>query len=273
MSSSDVFDRYMAVLGLEESPPGSRALSALVRAHLTRVPFENISKLFLHRKTGATTIPMLDDYLDGISRFNLGGTCYANNVYLFQLMRNLGYDVRLCGAHMSKPNVHAVSVVRLNGREYLVDVGYGAPFSSPMPRDLDEDFIVNFGRDRYVLRPQDGAGRSAMDHYRDNTRVHGYVVEPTSRSLGDFEEVIRGSYRREATFMNAVALARFYRDRVVRIRNLSIIESTSEGETETRLEDRDALIDAVRRIFGIPGAIVRFALDGLDRLVEVQDLE
>ncbi len=263
----------MAVLGLEIEPPGERALSALVRAHLTRVPFENVSKLFLHRKIGATTIPALDDYLDGISRFNLGGTCYANNVSLFQLMRNLGYDVRLCGADMSKPNVHAVIVVRLNGREYLVDVGYGAPFSSPLPRDLDRDVIVEFGRDRYVLRPQDSEGRSAMDHYRDDTRVHGYVVNPRSRPLDDFIDVIRDSYRREATFMNAVVLARFYRDRVVRIRNLSIIESTRDGETETRLLDRDALVDAVRRFFGIPGAIVRFAIDGLDRLVEVQDLE
>jgi len=269
----DIFDRYMAVLGLVVEPPGENALSALVRAHLTRVPFENISKLFLHRKTGATAIPPLDDYLDGISRFNLGGTCYANNMYVFQLMRYLGYDVRLCGAEMSKPNVHAVSLVRLNGREYLVDVGYGAPFSSPLPRDQSQDVIVDFGRDRYVLRPQDGAGRSAMDHYRDDVRVHGYVVAPQPRSMEDFNDVIRGSYRSEAPFMNAVVLARFYRDRVVRIRNLSVIESTPAGETESRLEDRDALIDAVRRFFGIPGAIARSAIDGLGRLVEVQDLE
>ncbi len=263
----------MAVLGLEKSPPTAKALSELVRAHLTRVPFENISKLFLHRKTGATMIPPLDDYLDGISRFNLGGTCYANNLYLFQLMRNLGYDVRLCGADMSKPDVHAVNSVRLDGREYLVDVGYGAPFSSPLPRDLGEDFIVDFGRDRYVLRPQDKAGHSVMDHYQDDTRVHGYIMKPKFRSLDDFSEVIRDSYRNEAPFMNAVILTRFYRDRVVRIRNLSIIETTSNDETVTLLEDRKALVDAVRRLFGIPGAIVRTAIAGLNRLVEVHDLE
>ena len=112
-----------------------------------------------------------------------------------------------------------------------------------------------------------------MDHYRNGDRVHGYVANPSPRSPEYFDGVIRDSYRSEAPFMNAVVLTRFYRDRVVSIRNLSVVESTSRGEVVTRLEDRRALVDAIRRQFGIPGAIIRTAIAGLDRLVEVHDLE
>jgi arylamine N-acetyltransferase len=154
-----------------------------------------------------------------------------------------------------------------------VDVGYGAPFAAPLPLDLSEDVVVDAGRDQFILRPHDDEGRSAMDHFCDGQRVHGYVVNPHPRTLDHFTDVIRDSYRSEAPFMNAVVLARFYRDRIVRIRNLSIIETTHDREVVTRIESRDELVDSIRRHFGIPGAIVRTAVEGLDRLVEVCDLE
>ena len=58
---SDPFVRYLSILGVEAQPPSRRALGRLVRAHLMRVPFENISKLFLRKRQGATTIPSLDN--------------------------------------------------------------------------------------------------------------------------------------------------------------------------------------------------------------------
>ena len=108
-------------------------------------------------------MPILGLFLDGIERFNFGGTCYPNNYYFYQLLANLGYQTKLCGADMSNPDVHLVSMVTLEKREYLVDVGYAAPFIAPMPRDLATDYVVVLGRDRYVLKPQDARGRSRMD--------------------------------------------------------------------------------------------------------------
>lgn len=67
---------------------------------------------------------------------------------------------------MSNPDVHLVSMVNVDEREYLVDVGYAAPFLSPLPRDLATDFIIVLGRDFYVLKPQDAQGSSRMELYR-----------------------------------------------------------------------------------------------------------
>jgi arylamine N-acetyltransferase len=75
----DHFDRYLGLLGVRRTEPGIQALEEIVRAHMVRVPFENISKLYHARTSGVRGIPDLAQYLDGIERFHFGGTCYANN--------------------------------------------------------------------------------------------------------------------------------------------------------------------------------------------------
>ena len=254
-TGADVFDRYVSILGVEAEEPSLEHLSALVRAQVIRVPFENISKIWLKKSRGATSIPSLGEHLDGIEKHNFGGTCYANNPYFALLLRHLGYQVSICGADMSKPDVHVVSLVDLDGQQYLVDVGYAAPFFAPIPRDLDLAQNIPFGRHRYVLHPQDDRGRSRMDHLRDGEIIHGYVVNPTPRGIGHFGHVIRNSYSDSATFMNVAVIERFFPDRSVRIHNLTVTESTPDSSTTTHLEGKDELIAAIGLHCGFPADI------------------
>lgn len=254
--------RYLAVLGVHPARPSLGHLRQLVTAQLTRVPFENISKL-LARQRGQETIPSLEEYLEGIERSNFGGTCYVNNPYFNLLLNHLGYDAALCGADMSAPDVHIVTVVQLEGREHLVDVGYAAPFYEPLPLDLDRHHVVDFGETRYVLHPRDELGRSRMDLLRDGGRIHGYLAKPEPRQLGDFEGVIRASYRPSATFMNAVVVQRFFADRSVRIHNLTLTESTPGGSRVTRLAGTEQLVAAVEERCGIAADLVRAAVEGV----------
>ncbi len=263
MSVPEPFARYLGLLGLAAGPPDLEHLNALVAAQLMRVPFENISKLHLKKRSGATSPPTLEEHLDGIERFRFGGTCYANNPHFFALLRQLGYDAALCGADMSRPDVHVVTIVRLGGREHLVDVGYGAPFYAALPRDLASDFEIPFGDCRYILKPQDEAGRSRLTALRGDGELHGYLAKPAAREIGHFRDVMADSYRETSTFMNAVVVARFFPGRSVRIHNLSLTESTAAGATTTPLEDRDALIQAIEAHAGIPADIVREATEGV----------
>ena len=263
MGMPQPFGRYLGILGLAAGPPDLEHLRALVAAQLMRVPFENVSKLYLKKRFGAMSAPTLEEHLDGIERFRFGGTCYANNPHFYALLRQLGYDVALCGADMSRPDVHVVSIVRLGAREHLVDVGYGAPFYGPLPRDLESDFEIRFGDCRYVLSPRDEAGRSRLEVFRGGRDLHGYLAKPVPREIGEFQTVIADSYRETATFMNAVVVERFFLGRSVRIHNLSVTESTPDGATTTRLADRDALIQAIEAHAGIPADVVREATEGV----------
>ena len=133
-----------------------------VQAQLVKVPFENVSKLYYKKHHNHQGLPNLEFFLDGIERFHFGGTCYSNNYCFYQLLVNLGYQIKLCGADMFNPDVHLVSVVTVEQQEYLVDVGYAAPFLTPLPRDLTTDYVIVLGRDQYVLKPQDAQGCSQM---------------------------------------------------------------------------------------------------------------
>jgi N-hydroxyarylamine O-acetyltransferase len=158
--ADDLAERTLRILGVPRRAPSLDALRELVAAWVTRVPFENVSKIHRWKRLGLTTVPEARVFLDGIERFGFGGTCYANNYHLYALLASLDFDVTLCGADMRDPDVHMVVLAEVEGREFLLDAGYAAPFLEPLPRDLPVDNVVVLGRDRYVLQPKnaDSAG-------------------------------------------------------------------------------------------------------------------
>lgn len=248
--------RYLSALGVSQQKPSLETLRELVAAHLTHVPFENISKLYNRKHHGLAGLPSIQLYLEGIERYHFGGTCYANNFHFYSLLAALEYDVKLCAADMTNPDVHAVIMVNAEGREYLVDAGYGAPLLSPMPRDLAADYIVELGRDRYVLKPQDDNGRSRLEMYRDGKLNHGYLAKPAARRIEEFRQVIAGSFRPDATFLNSLLLTRFYSHRAVMIHNWTLVESQGSESIVRSLASRDQLVAMVEEHFDMPRAIV-----------------
>lgn len=257
----DLIDRYLRLLAVPRRAPGLEALAELVRAQVERVPFENLSKLYRFHRSGLAGLPSLEEHLEGIERFRLGGTCYANNAHLHTLLVALGYEARLCGADMSRPDVHLVNVVALGGREFLVDAGYGAPFLAPMPLDLGRDQAFALGRDRFVLHAPHRDGSLAVEHLREGRAWHGYRVRSAPRRIGDFRRVIADSFRPEATFMKSVVLIRFSGGRSRSIRNLSLVESWSDQEVRRPIAGPDALIEVAESRFGVPREVTATALE------------
>ena len=260
--------RYLVALGVRPHKPSLRALRELVFAHLTRIPFENISKIHYRKHYGLAGLTPLDLYLEGVERYHFGGTCYSNNFHLYALLSSLGFDTRLCGADMNNPDVHLVTIVTVGGHEYLIDAGYGAPFLVPLPRDLSTDYVIEWGRDRYVLRPQDGVGRSRLDMYREDRRVHGYIVKPKPRVIEEFSRVIRDSFLPTATFLNALLLVRFRRDFSVMIHNMTLVRSEGRESRVRVLRDRRELVATIEQQFRMPRPMVTESVDQLSQLTD-----
>ena len=265
-SKPALIEQYCRLLGIRRRKPSYEALVELVAAHMMRIPFENVSKLYYRKRDGLRRLPDLRQYLDGIERYNFGGTCYPNNYYLHLLLAHLGYDVMLCGADMANPDVHLVNIVSLDGREFLVDAGYAAPFLEPFPRDLRQDHVVTLGRDRYILKPQDGEGCSRLELYRDGRLKHSYIAKPIPRPIEHFTRVITDSFADHATFMNAILLVRFFPNRSLAIHNLTIIESERTRSHIHPLANREELAGVVEEHFAIPGTIVAEAVAELGQL-------
>jgi arylamine N-acetyltransferase len=260
-------ERYLRLLAVRRRRPSSDALGELVRAQLWRVPFENVSKLYYRIQEGRRDIPDVGPFLDGVERQHFGGTCYVNNFHFFRLLRALGYEAALCGADMpSGPDVHMATVVRLDGRDLLVDVGYAAPFYDPLPLDQPAPTSFRFGRDTYVVHPRDSAGRTRLDLLRDGDRVHGYLLKPVPRTIGCFRRVIRASYRDDATFMRSLLLVRFFDEQSVTIVNRLRIDSTRDGSSLREITTSDRMVEEIVSAFDMDEEVVRTAVAALPEL-------
>ena len=264
--NSEVTQRYLRLLRLPQKEPSLNALTELVSAHLQHVPFENISKLYHWKRLRLAGLPGFPLFLDGIEHHHFGGTCYSNNFHFNLLLKCLGYNARLCAADMSAPGEHMVSVVTVEEQEYLVDTGYGAPFLSPLPLDLGRDYVIQMGRDSYVLSPKDAAGCSRLELYRDGKLKHRYVVRPEPKKLRDFQRVIESSFQPTATFLNSILLARFWPGRSLVIHNQTLIDSSTDRSLIRSLHSRNELIGAIERWFEIPREIASEAIAGLGEL-------
>jgi N-hydroxyarylamine O-acetyltransferase len=259
------YRRYLCLLGFDAPPAADLdGLRAIVAAHLTRVPFENVTKL-LQVEAGDWGRPTtLGAFLDGIEERDLGGTCYTNNPFLCELLRAIGYDAALLGADMTSPNVHTVIRVRIDGLAFHVDVGYAAPFRAPLRLD-DLPLSITEGRLRYDLSgdPATGYRVAVMD---DQTRLHGYRVNERPRETRFFDGVVRDSFRPEATFMNCLRIKRYFRDYAIDLMNARL-SVHRDGMTQTRpLGSMTELRAAVTKEMELPRCPVDGAVAVLERL-------
>ena len=172
-STSDAITAYCAHLGLPAAPPapGERAarLRAITRAHLSRVPYENVSKWLAIGEGGQggwdAPAPFdLARYIHDLTAHGLGGTCFRLALGCYYLLRGLGYAAALVAAPAGD---HAAVLVSGEDRPRLVDVGFFAPFWEPLPLDrpttwpgaLGEFTVTRNGSDELTLRRPSGTTR------------------------------------------------------------------------------------------------------------------
>ena len=128
-------DAYLARIGIDEPVEVSvEGLERLQRAHLTRVPFENLdvfNRRGVHTGTGWSVSKIVDR--------GRGGWCYELNGAFAALLSGLGFRVKRLGARVLFPPLSAVpdhlTVEVTLDQRYLVDVGFGDSFIRPLPLD------------------------------------------------------------------------------------------------------------------------------------------
>ncbi len=123
-------DAYLERLGV---PRASRLdkeyLDRLIYAHQCRIVFENLDIFDFHRPI-TLEIPALFQKIIVQKR---GGYCFELNALFTQLLIDLGFCAHSCmcrilrGRTFKGPILHRGIIVKLEGKEYFCDVGYGGP--------------------------------------------------------------------------------------------------------------------------------------------------
>lgn len=263
MRLSEEHIRYLRLLGFGAPPGGLDGLRQLVLRQVCLVPFENVSKLLLFGRERRGRLTTLTEYLDGIEHRDLGGTCYTANPFFAPLLSVLGYDVDLLGASMATPNVHTCIRVRLDGAEYHVDVGYGAPFRAPIPlRDLPVE--IEEGSERYILGRNDESKEITLGTYSGRDRVHGYRAHNEPRTPEFFRQTVLDSYLPGKTFMSCLRIARYFEHGSAQLRDRSLEVISGKTRTVKELKTADDLQAAIKGPLAMPRCPVRSAVGVLE---------
>ncbi len=102
-------------------------LKNIMRLQLCAIPFENID-VWKYKK-----IVSLDtgDIVQKLVYSKRGGYCYELNGLFCMALEALGFEYEILGARprfnytTRRPKTHMIVVVRLDGKEYMCDLGFG----------------------------------------------------------------------------------------------------------------------------------------------------
>lgn len=137
----------------EKLTPSVLLLSQLQKTHLFNIPFENLD---IRRN-----IPIrldIESIYNKIVLQQRGGFCYELNGLFYELLKNLGFEVRRISARVYHDGKyapeydHLAIMAIIDGKEYFTDVGFGEFTFSPLQLDTTEpqhDERGTFRVDRY----------------------------------------------------------------------------------------------------------------------------
>jgi N-hydroxyarylamine O-acetyltransferase len=243
----DLTAAYLARLGLDGEPPvTAETLATLHRAHLERVPFENLD---IH-----LGVPIELDALafaEKVALRSRGGFCYELNGAFASLLSELGFEVELLEARVFSPSGlggrfgHLCLRVCVGERVWLADIGFGRGcFDEPILLMADVAQADTAGA--FVLRP---APDGSLDMLCDG--VEEYRLTPASRALADFEPGCRYHQSSpDSPFTRGTVCTIRTRDGRVTLAGTRLHETSAGGQEEREL-DRSAFAAALATRFGI----------------------
>lgn len=143
-------EKYLERIGFSWDGQANREnLARVLRRHLETVPFENLD--FYHNPT---ELPLDHDHVyDKVVNRHRGGVCFELNGLFGWLLEQMGYQarpvlLRVMLAPEPNPISHRGSIVKLEGKEYYCDVGFGGPGPKGLVC-LDDSCEQTIGGDAY----------------------------------------------------------------------------------------------------------------------------
>jgi N-hydroxyarylamine O-acetyltransferase len=169
--------------------PSLAVLDSLQASHLMSVPFENLD---IHY--GRKILLDIERIAEKIMNDNRGGFCYELNGLFYELLRSLGFKVKIISARgynresqsYGPEYDHLAVVATLDNRDYLADVGFGEFAFSPLLIELDT--IQEDKRGNFRVEKHD-------DEYLKVSKQTGnkwwpeYVFSLKERSFTEFEQM------------------------------------------------------------------------------------
>lgn len=177
---------YLFRIGIKTLPlPSLQALLCLQDAHMRHVPFENLDVL-LGRRLNLS----INALFDKIVTRQRGGYCFELNSLYGALLTEIGFEpvpmmarVWLRDPVDIPPRTHLVNRVKIEGKDWISDVGFGGR-AARVPLLIEDGYEVDDGdgRIRICKDPQFGY---RISRFQDGVWSGQYTVETQAAIKAD----------------------------------------------------------------------------------------
>jgi len=169
--------------------PTLELLRMLQKKHLLGIPFENLD---IHYKTPIKLNSA--DIFEKVINKKRGGFCYELNSLFHELLRSIGFDVKIISARVfnSKKQTfspefdHLAILAKINSANYLVDVGFGEFAFHPL--EIESSTMLNDERGIFKIEKHDNKYYRVSKLIAKNWMTE-YIFSLQERGLREFEEM------------------------------------------------------------------------------------
>ncbi|WP_242441727.1 arylamine N-acetyltransferase family protein [Pseudoalteromonas piscicida] len=143
-------NQYLNSLSLQHLA-GIELVTELQQKHLAHYAFSSINAMYGERLL-LDPQPLFERLVD----HKQGGYCFEHNKVLFLALQQLGFSVRpvlarvMLNGNPANPRSHRMTVLQLDGEQYLVDAGFGVK-SPRLPLNINQALTIQ-GRQTYQVQ-------------------------------------------------------------------------------------------------------------------------
>ena len=247
-------NEYLNRIGLLFLPEANEeGLNALVKAHTYAIPFENLDTL-----AGERVRLDVGSILEKLLKQNRGGYCFELNGLMKMALNYAGFEVHSFLSRVTYrrnnpgPLSHEVLIVKCNGKDWLVDTGFGGP-GLTVPMKLVADKIYEQAGARFLLslQPDDTL---LLQREIDGVWVGLYLISKELATPLDIEmsNYFVSTYP-NSPFRNRFMCVKTDENGMWKIENFDLIRLNSRHEIvqSSSLNNHQDFEEAINSVFGL----------------------
>ena len=240
-------DRYLERIGYTGARHPDRAtLTALHRAHLHAIPYENLD-IHLGRPLVLDERQIFAKLVDQ----RRGGWCYEMNGLFAWALRELGFAVRLLAGAVNRAangaaaaGNHLTLLVTLD-HPFLADVGFGNGFLEPLPLA-----VGTYAQEGMTFRLTRDGERWVFGNHQHGGLGYDFTLAP--QQLADFAAQCQIQQTAPTSgFVRATVCHRFTPDGILSLRGAVLTTVTAAGTTSITITDARVYAAVLAEQFGL----------------------
>lgn len=263
MDIQKITEHYLQALNLPEPQHSIEFLNQLQSRHIAKFSFNSLA-VVLGKDIGIDS----DEVFEKIVQQGNGGYCFEHNKLVYDVLTHLGFETRILMARVvynnldaDAPRTHRLTLVTLDGEDYIVDCGFGH-YGAWFPVKLSDQSQAQLSDTYRIIEHDDG--RLLYQLIKDGEFFTLYTFD-----LNQYDEAdcVMGNFYSykfpTAGFVNNLVACRKENDTIWSLRNnqLFVIEA---GQTQiTQIDTPELLASLLKELYDlvIDGQQAEFLFD------------